>query len=415
MKPNAYLRLSGRQWQMTRRIPGTDRRLIVNLGTSDLIEARRRRDQIWAQYLAENPLDHETVALSISNQEDEEARDAAATAFAEGQESKVGTDEAIRLFKIASGVYTPVTAYLDAFVSERPCAPTTRLARLTSIRSLPFRSVQQVSKKEAGRYVSQLSETGMAPATVNSRISHLKNYWSFLEAKGIVTSNPWMGQAVKRDRRLRMKSGSQVWTFPEVGYTLRHCDEKLRSLFTVLLYSGTRCGELAELRVKDVHADNFHILEGKTVSATRSVYLPKRIMAVIHKLCEGQPANAHVFLRGIPCGGVRARPGAISKALSKELRRLFPEYKTKRQRNALKTTHGLRKLWVSCAEQEGVPLHIFQSACGHQRSGVTLTVYSEGPKPEQIKDCFKKVGARIDSELKARRPCDLPADNQVRT
>lgn len=402
-KANAYLRLTGKQWQFTRRIPGTAKRLVVNLHTSDLVEARKLRDQLWADFIRQHPQTPDEVALrfreELQEREDDQDVSEAALDWAEGLEPKVGTEEAIRLFKTAVGQNTLIQAHLEAFIRERPCATTTRLARLTSIKSLPFKTVEQVTTQVAGKYVSDLSASGMAPATVNSRISHLKGYWSFLVSKGLAKSNPWQGQAVKRDRRFRMKSGSAVWTIDEVRTILTDCERSLRLVLQVLIYSGCRVGELANLRVQDVRQDGFEIVEGKTAAAERTVYLPRSIMAAVHKQCAGQPEGAFVFLRGIPCGGARGRPGAFSKLLSAELRRLFPQYDTDQQRNSLKTTHGLRKLWITIAEQEGCPVHLFQAAVGHQRQGVTFEVYSAGPSQAQIREVFAKVAQRLDDEI----------------
>jgi hypothetical protein len=52
MKPNAYIRLTGRQFQFSKRVRG-GKGVIVNLRTSDLLEARNRRDELLAK-LAES-------------------------------------------------------------------------------------------------------------------------------------------------------------------------------------------------------------------------------------------------------------------------------------------------------------------------------------------------------------------------
>jgi hypothetical protein len=124
--PNRYLTLKGRQWQLAKRVPGTKKRLVVNLQTFDLLEARRKRDQI----LATVPRTLDDIALQLRSEGTEDALIGAGQ-WAEGLEPKIGTEEAVRLYKVAAGHFTPVTAYLDAFVRERPCAPTTRLARLS--------------------------------------------------------------------------------------------------------------------------------------------------------------------------------------------------------------------------------------------------------------------------------------------
>jgi integrase len=391
---NAYLRLSYRQWQFTRRIPGTNKRLVVNLGTGDIVQARKRRDQVWSEFLRQNQSD-EQIALELAEELAGGNEDVhhAVSAREDDWEAKHGTEEAIRLVKIATGRLTPVAAYLDSFVRERPCATTTRLARLTSIKSLPFKFVQDVDVKKAGEYVSQLAQQ-KNPATVNSRISHLRGYWGFLVAKGLAKSNPWIGQSVRRDRRV--KPGSAVWDFEEVRKILTECKPDLRLLFRTLIYSGARCGELAHVRPEHLMSDGFNLTISKTEAGERRVYLPKSLVTAL-----GKQTGEYVFLPKIPAKGARGRPGALSKVLSAELRRLFPQHDTDEQRNSLKTTHGLRKLWVTIAEQEGVPLHSIQAACGHQRTGVTLSVYSAGPSQAQIKDTFDKVARRLDDELMA--------------
>jgi hypothetical protein len=139
LKANAYLRLTGRQWQLTKRIPGQNgKRLIVNLKTDSLIEARKRRDQILAEAA---PRTHDQQALDWREElrglygEEEARMSEVVTTWAEEIEPKVGTDEAVKLAKIAFGVMTPIRGYLDAFQRERPCVPSTALARRTAILS----------------------------------------------------------------------------------------------------------------------------------------------------------------------------------------------------------------------------------------------------------------------------------------
>ena len=118
---NAYLRLSYRQWQFTRRIPGTNKRLVVNLGTGDIVQARKRRDQVWSEFLRQNQSD-EQIALELAEELAGGNEDVhhAVSAREDDWEAKHGTEEAIRLVKIATGRLTPVAAYLVPSLESGP-------------------------------------------------------------------------------------------------------------------------------------------------------------------------------------------------------------------------------------------------------------------------------------------------------
>ena len=115
-------------------------------------------------------------------------------------------------------------------------------------------------------------------------------------------------------------------------------------------------------------------------------------MAALHKRCGGLSADKHVFMQG--AGG-----RIVTKRISKALKKLFPEHQTESQRNAVKTCHGLRKLFSTVAENVGLPTHLIQAAIGHEREQLVFQVYSSGPSISQIKDVFAKVAEGLDEEL----------------
>jgi hypothetical protein len=145
-KPNAHLRLSGKQWQLTKRVSGSKRRLVVNLHTDSLVEARKRRDEIlaelvlakrtndeqasdWRQELRGDGVDAELVTELI-------------TAWAENLEPSVGTEEAVRLSRTALGQVTPIAEYL--------VTPSRKNARVRCLRGL--RGVRRYCLSRSSRY-----------------------------------------------------------------------------------------------------------------------------------------------------------------------------------------------------------------------------------------------------------------------
>jgi integrase len=300
---------------------------------------------------------------------------------------------------------TPVLTYIDDFMRERPCSPATELARRTAIKNLPFKTIESVSKREAGKYVSDLLASGLSAVTVNNRVSCLRVYWNYLSDKAAVDSNPWLTASVKRDRRFaRQRRGSGIWAYDEVAKMLTELrSAEMCDLAEMLAYSGCRVGELADLQVKSVTEDGFKILQGKTESATRTIYLPKRLALKLQKRCADLTPEDYVYCRDIRSEslGVRGRAGVVDKRISRALAERFPEYQTETRRTALKTAHGLRKFWSTVAENERIPESLIKACVGHKRQELVFAVYSAGPSADLVREVFLKVAERIDSELSA--------------
>jgi site-specific recombinase XerC len=149
----------------------------------------------------------------------------------------------VQLFRVATGYATPVAAY--PFVPSRPNAPVRPPRALRDARRSWGCPVLTRLARRHSLYrledVSKLVQSGLHPATINSRLSHLRIYWAFLIAKDVAKANPWVGQSVKRDRRFRLRSGSAVWAFDEVAKMLTKAQpEEIRAIIEVLVYSGCR-------------------------------------------------------------------------------------------------------------------------------------------------------------------------------
>ncbi len=128
--------------------------------------------------------------------------------------------DGVAWYKRVTGQVVPITMDVERYVKEKPAAETTQNARRSAItrfsKWLPNPTLEAVDRRKAGSYVSKLVDEGLAPKSVNSQISHLSAYWRWLEKRGIVAVNPWMGQLVQN----KVQTKRLAWLMDEVVHLI---------------------------------------------------------------------------------------------------------------------------------------------------------------------------------------------------
>jgi site-specific recombinase XerC len=136
---------------------------------------------------------------------------------AEALERERGYADAKTFADVAFGQVTPIALYVDAWLSEgtlggAPLKPRTRLQRKKTVEKLirwlehdklpP--TVEAVTRRVAGRFVSEELPSGRAAITLAKHVQSLSNYWRWLQKRGHVSdemADPWARQAPRKGSR----------------------------------------------------------------------------------------------------------------------------------------------------------------------------------------------------------------------
>ena len=208
-----------------------------------------------------------------------------------------------------------------------------------------FASLESFTGSDIRAFVAALTEgkvTGrkVGPPSVNRHLASLKAFMSWARSERLTQS--------VADREVPMVSedkGSELPTeVPERSWraVLACLDDRWRAAATVQLGAGLRYGEVARLRLEDVHAHAIHVPKAKSRKA-RTVPVTARTAAA---------AKALVALGGVPDD----EAGQMDHRLSVAARRA---------KVAPFSSHRLRHCYAIHCLRAGVDLRELQARLGH--------------------------------------------------
>lgn len=244
----------------------------------------------------------------------------------------------------------------------------------------------------------------LAPGTIRLARAPLNGAFRHGVAKGLVGTNPVA--EVKPPRRRRSKPAH--WT-PEQAreFLAWHEGDRLSPLWSFLLGSGLRIGELVWLQWSQVDLDGMRVRidnfattlgyevvssTGKSVDATRTIELDRHLAQVLVKqrqvqVDDRETVNAfeespYVFTK--PGGGFY-HPQTVSKLLAKMSADLgLPRL----------TAHGLRHTCATLMLERGVPPKVAAERLGHADPSLFLNLYSH-VAPTMQRAAAEEIGSAL--------------------
>ena len=312
---------------------------------------------------------------------------------------------------VALGTSTPLTTYLDKWLTESRFKPRTagdRRRALERLEAWGVKFIEDVSRRKAGEYVSHLmshrDKTWSGDhATVVKYVSALSSYWTFMRRKGHVESNPWVDQTPPKPKAASLDhdhdTDERAFTDDEVkkliaGTTL----PLLQDVMRIGALSGARLDAIVSLKVKDC------LIEGKLgllvrfkpqkgEKKARLVPVHPELLPLLNRRIEGKAPDEFIFdeVETPPEGSDRERSMPVSKRFGRYLRSLGLEVMLPGKRRSLTNFHSWRRWFSTKAEQAGQSGDVISSVLGHKRGSITLDLYSGGPGEQLMRACVEAV------------------------
>lgn len=456
--PMRHLQLKGNLYRFRRGVP-TDLRqhfdrkgfYVVSLGTGDVVEAKRRRDELeretdrlfaelrrggisaptrdiirelgetWARELRESRADALAWTAKITGRDeaqidDEEVETAEGFIFEEADriEREHGDDAKTKFLNEAFG-RVGVGHYRDAYLAEVRLAPKTirdrtghlnRFARWADAEGL---SLADINRRTAGRYFTT-ELAGGDRWTARKHLSSLKGYWQYLTVRGHVEKkdNPWEGQQLP-DRSRRVERGARdnderpftaeemqkLFYAPEEDRRKaagRGFGQQIDDAMRIAALTGMRLAEIITLwsAESDADAKFFSIGQGKTGAAIRRVPIHPDLMEIVKRRTKGKQPSDWLFHELQH----KSEPGdTFGKRFRRYRERLDVDDRREGKRRSLVNFHSFRRWFITEAERADQPVSTIAAVVGHQegREGMTFGVYSRGPSDEQLRSCVEAV------------------------
>ncbi|MGR3248549.1 MAG: tyrosine-type recombinase/integrase [Paracoccus sp. (in: a-proteobacteria)] len=446
--------LSRNVWWFRQQVPAVVRTVIsgpqfimVNLHTADVIEAKRRRDELEAQTAMQfrqikmgrrvtlelpgwkpsgppkpatlgpaqrGALWRDVIVEAKAADDDEQfelARDLAA------DEAEALRDDAQRrAFNDAFTGREEVGHHLEAYLATAKLAPKTtaerrglvlRFARWADAKGL---TLDRIDRRQAGKYVSEQIDP-LHPVTQTKHLTALRSYWKHLARRGhidlppglsIDDGWPWNGQQTvqtgKRVERGSRKEEERPFTDEEVKKLLTapwpmkrpEWESQIRDALTISLLSGMRLAEVLTLWVEDVHDGVFDIQQGKTEAAARKVPIHADLEEIVKRRTEGKDGTEMLFHE---LAAERDAGDTFGKRFKRFRESVGVDDKREGTRRSLVNFHSARRWFATKARHAGHPMETIKEVMGHavDKKDVTLRAYAKEASEGQRRACVGDV------------------------
>lgn len=248
-----------------------------------------------------------------------------------------------------------------------------------------------VTGRVADRF-ADFAAAGRATSTLNSYISALSAYWTWMGRRQVAEGNPWGGQS-RRVVDRGTNAEKRPFTDDEVRDLLTGpATRTLHDMMRLAALTGMRQAEIGNLTVGDVSADGFTIRESKTAAGRRVVPIHSQLASLVARRSRGKQPDAFLIeeLTSSP-----SRPGRrghkVGEWFTAYRRNLKLDARRDGRRQSDIDFHSFRRWFVTKAEQAGQPESLIRAVVGHKRDGVTLGTYSGGPSIEQRRAVVEAV------------------------
>jgi integrase len=322
---------------------------------------------------------------------------------AEEIEEREGPAQAKEFHANARGHATPITALVDAWITERSMKARQQTDYRRAISKLITwlaagkhpQAIERITRRIAGSYVSEaFVTTGVHPGTTNKDVSAIASLWKWAIKKGHASDNVWSGQSLPKPKPNR-KTEPRPFTDDEVAdlFSKGKPSQLLRDCMTIAALSGMRVEEIVQLTVEETTGGTFNIAKAKTAAGIRLVPIHPDLSGIIARRTKGKAPTDDLFpdCPSPEAGSAMERSQRVVKQFVTHRRGVGVDDRIEGARQSRVNFHSFRRRFVTKAEQAGCQPHLIEFALGHKRPKMTLGVYSGGPLLEQLRTVVESV------------------------
>lgn len=384
---NQHLLLRRGRWYINKRLPGRLGALRQALGTSDVYEARERRDTLLRNC--------ESVAASVDRQQaliklreqflssfrDEERAVLEDSIIEQSEElaSELGVWDAvkansaeaelteqelkpIRYWKTATGRLTPFSELLPGWLASIENKKTRSDYRRTiEVLSQSFVATEELSWEKARAFIRSVQEEqNVSSATLRKWISGYINFWDFYDRD----TGVWRNHKLKRSRTI----AKRAWTTEEVRFLhgdLVRADHWLQHPVWIAAHTGARLGAICDLVF---------------YPQSRTVLFPAKKREEHERVIPAHPAIIESLNLWV-----------ANKRSASSVGGRFGEFKTELGFGPETDFHSFRRTLITEFENLGCPESVTADIVGHKKQTITYGLYSGGSRVELMREWIEKL------------------------
>jgi site-specific recombinase XerD len=218
--------------------------------------------------------------------------------------------------------------------------------------------VREVTKEDIEGFINKLIADNYTKKSASRKLNSIRTFFRYMKKENILDQNPAFDIAHPKYEQTppRILSKLEYRALRDIAKE----DPRTYALVEVLLQTGIKIGELAELRVSDVNTDTLHIREyGKNIE--RDVPLNKAAKKAItdYMKVREKTEDDHIFV-------TRTGKPLLIRNIRQIIDRCFREVEIE---NA--TVNDLRNTFIAHQLMNGASLEYIAKIVGHRRLSST--------------------------------------------
>lgn len=245
--------------------------------------------------------------------------------------------------------------------------------------------ITTTTEKEIKEYIDHLVQSGKSMSTISRTLSSLKNFFTYLQSKKIISNNPAKNiKADKREKKLpRILTGDEVELFLKQpkGDSLKGYRDK--AMLELLYATGIRVSELISLDLTDVNVD-VGFIRCKNNKGERIIPLySTAVIALKEYLLSARPlliSNDSEYALFVNLNGDRMTRQGFWK--------IIKQYQNSANISTEITPHTLRHSFAAHLLENGADIDLIKEMMGHADISSTM-VYTQLLKNNLKSDYIK--------------------------
>jgi len=229
---------------------------------------------------------------------------------------------------------------------------------LTFLEELERNQIHEVSKEDIEAFLAKLSKEGYTPKSISRKINSTRTFYRFLKVNEYVTDDPSLLVSHPKYQLAapRMLNPTEYRALRDAARN----DARMFAVIELLLQTGIRIGELANLRLSDANKDALHIAPFEK-HEERTIPLNKRAQEALARYLDVRPkvTETHIFV-------TKSGKPFLIRNIRTAIERYFRLAEIKNAK-----VNDLRHTFVSHHLKHGVSLMVLSKVLGHKRISTT--------------------------------------------
>jgi len=229
---------------------------------------------------------------------------------------------------------------------------------ISFLEELKKNNIHEVTQGDIEAFLARMSDKGYTPKSISRKINSTRTFYRFLKVNEYVTDDPSLlvSHPVYQLAAPRILNPTEYRALRDAARN----DLRMYAIIELLLQTGIRIGELANLRLSDIVKDSLHIAPFEK-HEERSVPLNRRAKEALNNYLKIRPESKddHVFI-------TKSGKQFLIRNIRTAVERYFRLAEIKNAK-----VNDLRHTFVAHHLKHGVSLVMLSKVLGHKRLSTT--------------------------------------------